>query len=214
MQCTGSVEFDSPGGLCPVHTSGDPQASPNFAVMKSVLALMVFAGLAKYCTKYDPYAALDRNPHPDYVHKMEITLADDLNADDSATAATARQFLDEFEIEFRAYQPDKKIIAKLSRYKNDLMIKVIGGNWCSDTRREIPRLCKVLYYTGLPVESYEYYRVSRDKKPLGDDFSATRKVGLVPEIVVYYKEKDLGSIREVPRKSLEADILDMITTAD
>lgn len=182
--------------------------------MKSLLTLIAFIGLAKQCSKYDPYVKLDQNTHPAYVHKMELTLAEDLNSDDSATAASAKQFLEEFETGFRDYHPDKKLVGKLADEAEHIQVKVIGGNWCSDTRREVPRLCKVMYYSGIPVSAYEYYRVDKNKKPLAVDFTAGRSIGLVPEIVIFYKGKEAGSIREIPRKSIEADMLAIIDAAD
>lgn len=168
------------------------------------------AGLFRYCSKISPFRELDKNPHPDYIHKMELSLADDLNSDDSATAGWAKKFIDGFEAEFRNYKPDEKTTRAISKYTDKLSVKVIGGNWCSDTRREVPRLCKVLYYSGMSADRYEYYRVTRDKKAVEDDFAAGRKVGLVPEIALFYDGTEVGKITESPKKSLEKDILEIL----
>lgn len=178
--------------------------------MKITLALFVFLGFAKYCTKNDSYAMLDKNMHPAFVHNMELALADDLNSDDSATAVWAKRFVSHFEDDFNAYHPDKKTTTKLQAYKDITEVKVIGGNWCGDTRREVPRLCKVLYYMGLDASKFHYYQVDKEKKPLEDDFAATRKIGAIPDIVVFKNGVEVGRIIEVPEKSIEKDLLKIL----
>jgi len=178
--------------------------------MKSIAALFLFIGLAKQCSKVDTYAMLDKNTHPDIVHKMELILANDLNSDDSATADWAKTFMEGFETEFKNYQPDRKTLDKLKKHTEGLEIKVIGGNWCSDTRREVPRLCKVLYFIGVPAESYSYFRVDKLKKPVENDFAATRTIGSVPDIVVFKNGVEVGRIIETPRESLEKDLLALV----
>jgi hypothetical protein len=175
--------------------------------MKTFLTIIAFIGMAKQCSKLEPYHTLDMESHPDYVHKMELTLAEDLNSDDSATAGWAKKFLTEFETGFNGYHPDKSVIEQIKKKCAGLTVKVIGGNWCSDTREQIPRLCKVLYYAQVPASTFEYYRVSRDKKPVADDFAATRTIGAVPEIVIFVNGEEKGRIIEVPQKNMEEDLL-------
>lgn len=178
--------------------------------MKITLALFAFLGLAKQCTKQNPYMQLDKNPHPDYVHNMEITLSDDLNSDDSATAVWAKRFVSTFDQEFQNYHPDKRVIQKLTLLSSDLEVKVIGGNWCSDTRREVPRLCKVLYYMGVDASHFHYYRVDKNKKPVENDFASTRTIGSVPDMVVFKNGIEVGRIIETPEKSIERDLLKIL----
>lgn len=141
---------------------------------------------------------------------MELILAHDVNSDDSATALWANDFMKTFEKSFRAYQPDLKLIKKLKKYTDSISVKVIGGNWCSDTRREVPRLCKVLQYMAVPVEKMSYYRVNREKKAIEQDFASTYKFSFVPTIVIYKNGTECGKITENPQKTLEADILAML----
>ncbi|MCC7298038.1 MAG: thioredoxin family protein [Bacteroidia bacterium] len=178
--------------------------------MKSVAVLFMFLGLAKQCSKIDTYSMLDKNNHPAIVHNMELTLAGDLNSDDSATALWAKEFLAGFETEFKNYHPDKKIIDKLKKFSTEIQVKVIGGNWCSDTKREVPRLCKILYYMGVDANKFEYYRVDRNKKPVEPDFASSRTIGAVPDMVIYKNGTEVGRIVEVPNKTLEKDLLNIL----
>lgn len=169
-----------------------------------------FCLLVSACISHKPYARLDQDPHPSYVHHMEEILADDVNSDDSATRAWANEFMQGFEPAFRAYHPDLKLIGKLKKYTDSLEVQVIGGNWCSDTRRELPRLCKVLYYAGLSTDKMGYYKVDKEKKPLNNDFAKTYTFSFIPTIVVYYKGKEMGKIVEVTRYSMEQDLLNLL----
>jgi hypothetical protein len=164
-------------------------------------------GSTKYCSKPDPFLRMDSIAHPDILHKMEMTLGNDANSDDSATAEWASSFMVKFETEFNAYHPDKGICNKLKSKLGGVEIKVIGGNWCSDTRREVPRLCKILHYCQFPVQNYSYFRVDRKKKAVENDFAATTKFTSVPAILVLKNGKELGRIEESPKKSIEKDLL-------
>lgn len=141
---------------------------------------------------------------------MEDALAADLASDDSITADYARRFLKGFEGVFRAYKPNKTIVKKLQPLVSGLNIKVIGGNWCSDTRREVPALSKVLYYCGVPADSFSYYRVDKKKKAIDRDFAFDNAVTHVPTVYVYRHGKLLGTIVEKPAKSWEADLLKLL----
>lgn len=176
--------------------------------------LFAMAGMAKQCSKHNSNHMIDQNYHAPLVHKMELTLADDLNSDDSATAGWASKFINEIEAEFRSYAPDSRTVKKLISYAPGMEVKVIGGNWCSDTRLQVPRLCRVLNDIGLQTEGFSYFRVDRNKKPVENDFAATRTIGAVPDIIVFYKGKEVGRIIETPQKSLEADLLNLLNHAD
>lgn len=139
-----------------------------------------------------------------------MTLAGDINSDDSTTALWAKEFMEDFETNFRQYKPRIQTIEKLKKYKDSIEVKVIGGNWCSDTRREVPRFCKVLYYTGVPVEKLSYYKVDRKKKAINKDFASEYTFENVPTIVVYKSGREVGKIVEYPQKTLEEDLLRML----
>jgi hypothetical protein len=174
--------------------------------MMPKLSLLVIVVLLTACISTQKYTKLDAVSHPAYVHYMELTLADDVNSDDSATAVWAHDFMAEFEKSYRAYKPSLKFIKKLSRLKDSIEIKVIGGNWCSDTRRELPRLCKVLAYMGVPTQKLHYYKVDRKKHAINDDFAAHYNFTYVPVIVLYKSGKEMGKIEEVCKKSTEEDL--------
>jgi len=141
---------------------------------------------------------------------MESMLSVDINSDDSATALWAKGFMVQLEPGYRAYKPNLRVIKRLEKYKNRIEVRVIGGNWCSDTRREIPRLCKVLAYMEMPETKLSYYRVNRDKKSVQNDFANQYAFSFVPTIVIYLDGKAAGKIVEVTRLSMEKDMLQIL----
>jgi hypothetical protein len=178
--------------------------------VKKVLPIIIVCVVAAACVSQREYKHLDKNPHPNYVHYMEQMIAYDLNSDDSATALWANDFMKVYETNFKNYQPDIKVVKKLKKYRDSIEVKIIGGNWCSDTRREVPRMCKVLYYMGMPVDKLSYYKVDRQKKPLSLDFASTYTFLYVPTMVIYKNGKECGKIVETPRTTLEGDLLNLL----
>jgi hypothetical protein len=163
--------------------------------------------------------------------KSEVALAhaQGLNQDgDSALRADAALFLQEMETEYMAYEPNTAIIRALDsvlRVRTEatagrpshIDLLMIGGNWCSDTRMGLPRLCKVLDVLMASTEGnvvrnreelecagvlirLDYRRVNREKKLIdgafaGDVFFGGKSVviGRVPELAVAHSWKSVPS---------------------
>jgi hypothetical protein len=114
---------------------------------------------------------------------------------DSAMMADARLFLDDFETEYMMYTPSEALLKQMDSVLRSKVLNagsglitlptfrllLIGGNWCSDTRMGLPRMCKVLDQLMLISEGnivisknelevssirlvFDYLRVDRDKK--------------------------------------------------
>lgn len=178
--------------------------------MKKWPLFLSLSFLLVQCNTMKKYNTLDADPHPSYIHAMEQFLAADMNSEDSATSAWAKEFMRDFETGFKAYKPYISVIKKLENHLKTAEIKVIGGNWCSDTRFQVPRLAKVLYYAGLPVEKFSYFRVNKAKQAVDADFAAEIKPARVPEIVVFNQGKEVGRITETPQESMEKDLLKLL----
>jgi hypothetical protein len=142
---------------------------------------------------------------------MEEVLAEQGNNENAEIAGWAKDFWAGFEKEFKNYKPSKKVIYELFEEveKGDIKIKIIGGNWCSDTRTQVPRLIKVLHLGGLSAQNLEYIQVDRLKNTIPAQASWTLPEK-VPTVMVYKANKLVGTIIETPTKSWEKDLMSLL----
>lgn len=124
----------------------------------------------------------------------------------------AGEFLDVILVNYENYHPDSLVVNRLKGLQQPYMIRVFGGNWCSDTHAGVPALYKVLDQMGFNANRIEYTRVGKNKIPV-DLRPATldEGVGPVPLVIVMNNQgKEVGRIVETPRKSWEKDLLEII----
>ena len=113
-----------------------------------------------------------------------------------------------FDANYRDYRPDTKIINQLKPIINDYKIVVLMGTWCPDSREQVPVLFKVLDEAGYQKNPEIYFTPRKYKyyKP-AKKYQITR----VPTIIVYKDSKEKARIIEYPMKSIEADLLKIIS---
>ena len=171
-----------------------------------------------------PDTAAARKIKPDTLPGLQINnmsmavynkLMNDLNIEsdreDVGNPSNRQQFLEILGAQYPQYRPDQAKIAQLSQSLQGVEIYVAGGAWCDDTRREVPRLVALLDQCNFPANNFHYSGVNRAKKPLNENgFAAKPGLTLVPLIAVYRNGVELGRITEIPKKSLEADLLDIL----
>jgi hypothetical protein len=124
----------------------------------------------------------------------------------------AGEFLNVLLLNYESYVPDSAIIVDLKRIEQPFMLRVFGGNWCSDTHAGVPALYKVLDLMGLNAQRIEYTRVGKNKIPVDlRPASLDEGVGPVPLVIVMNNQgKEIGRIIEVPKKSWEKDLLTIL----
>jgi thiol-disulfide isomerase/thioredoxin len=83
------------------------------------------------------------------------------------------------------------------------------GTWCSDSRREVPRMLKVLDIIGFPKENLSIINVDRNKKGIADE-ADDLNIELVPTFILYEDEKEIGRIIETPEETLEKDLVRIV----
>ncbi|MBM3400292.1 MAG: thioredoxin family protein [Bacteroidetes bacterium] len=172
--------------------------------MKTLMLLIALMGLARYCSKTKEYNMPAQHTHRE---KLLKAIAPELESQDSLQKTIATKFKETIKTEYPQYQPDNATLTDLkARWNDSISVKVIGGNWCSDTRLELPRLCRVLDGVGAHADSFGYFKVDKDKKPVNNDFATKQSVTRVPTVFVFRDGKLLGQIVETPVKSWEVDL--------
>ena len=115
-----------------------------------------------------------------------------------------------FNKEYEAYTLQKEILATLKTMVDGVGVEIYLGTWCSDSRREVPRIYKILDYLGLESGRIKVLGLDRGKESPNHDEEGMN-IHHVPTIVFYHEGVELGRIIETPIKSLEEDLQAILT---
>lgn len=111
--------------------------------------------------------------------------------------------------EYDNYETNKNDLDTIKQKLNGVKIIVVAGSWCSDSRREMPRLFKIIDELKIDSSAVKLICVDRDKKEEGIEIEKL-DIKLVPTFIFYRDEKELGRIVETPQTTLEGDIKDIL----
>lgn len=114
---------------------------------------------------------------------------------------------------YNQYTPDSDIITILKEQLPSYTITAFMGTWCGDSKREIPKLYKVLDEAQFPLDRLTLIAVDRGsenyKQSPGGEHEGLN-IHRVPTIIIYKNGKEINRIVESPVQRLEEDILKSI----
>lgn len=118
-----------------------------------------------------------------------------------------------FKPRYENYKPEAASMETIQANIRDYEIKVIMGTWCRDSKREIPKLLKILDNAQYDYDNLQLIGVDYDKKtPSG--IEKELKVHRVPTIIFYQNGKEINRFVEYSREeSIEEDIAKIVTKA-
>lgn len=92
-------------------------------------------------------------------------------------------------------------------------ITIFLGTWCGDSKREVPRVLKMLECCNFPNENLTMIMVSNKdslykKSPQHEE--AGKNIVRVPTVIIEQKGVEIGRIIEFPVTSLEKDLLTIL----
>jgi tetratricopeptide (TPR) repeat protein len=94
---------------------------------------------------------------------------------------------------------------------------IFMGTWCGDSKREVPRVFRILDYCGVSPKSINLIMLSNDDSVYKQS-PAHQERGMnihrVPDFIVTENKKELGRIIESPVLSLEKDLLAITSNQD
>jgi thiol-disulfide isomerase/thioredoxin len=119
-----------------------------------------------------------------------------------------------FEKNYSDYTVDSLTADKLTPLLHDKTIVVFLGTWCGDSRREVPRLIKILDRCALPDQQLrlvmlDYQDGAYKQSPQHEEKGL--QIFRVPSILVFSAKKEIGRIVESPKQSLEKDLLQIMS---
>jgi len=92
-------------------------------------------------------------------------------------------------------------------------LMIFMGTWCGDSRREVPRMFKILDYCGIkPVDIQLIMVDSHDSVYKQSPTHEERGLNIhrVPDLLVFQKGNEIGRIVESPVNSLEKDLVAIV----
>jgi thiol-disulfide isomerase/thioredoxin len=111
------------------------------------------------------------------------------------------------------YVTDTIAINELRPLLKEKTIEIFLGTWCGDSKREVPRMMKILEQSGFDTadlrllfvdHTLKAYKQSPQHEEKGKD------IHHVPTFIIYERDKEIGRIVESPVVSLEKDILSIV----
>ncbi|MBX7183509.1 MAG: hypothetical protein K1Y01_00020 [Vicinamibacteria bacterium] len=122
----------------------------------------------------------------------------------------AAPYSDWFDGQYARYQPDAANVERLRPLLGGVSVEAFFGTWCGDSRRQIPRLARLLDLAG--VNESRLTLVALSDRPM--EFKqapgrpeAKRYVHRTPTIVVLRDGREIGRIVETPAATLDSDLL-------
>ena len=115
---------------------------------------------------------------------------------------------------YQNYAPNPAIEAQLKQQNTaSISIKIVFGSWCGDSKRELPRMMKLLDKINFPAQKISLIGVdnadSTYKQSPGREDRGLN-VFRVPTFIVYENGVEINRINESPVESLERDLLKIL----
>jgi thiol-disulfide isomerase/thioredoxin len=112
------------------------------------------------------------------------------------------------------YAVDTSLIVSLKEKMDRKQFLIFMGTWCGDSKREVPRMLKILDYCGVKPEQVKIVMVSNADSLYKQSPNHEEK-GLniikVPTLIVYENTTEINRVIEYPVESLEKDLLKIIS---
>ncbi|MGB8951334.1 MAG: hypothetical protein WCC06_01520 [Candidatus Aminicenantales bacterium] len=110
-----------------------------------------------------------------------------------------------------AYNPKPEIIDKLRFIPQVIQVEIYLGTWCSDSKAHCSAYFKVLDLMDNPLVQTTYIGIPRDKAARPPYIPEGKNILQLPTFIVWINGEEKGRIIEIPAKSIEEDLLDIIS---
>jgi len=115
---------------------------------------------------------------------------------------------------YNAYVVDSNTADQLKPLLKNKRFLIFMGTWCGDSRREVPRMYKILDYCGVTASQVQLITMNNNdtayKQSPGHE-ERGRDIFRVPDFIVLDQGKEIGRIVESPVTSLEKDLQSIVS---
>lgn len=108
-----------------------------------------------------------------------------------------------------AYNPKPEFIERLRGLAREVRVEVFLGTWCSDSKAHVSEYFKVLEIADTPLIQTSYIAVPEDKTKRAAYYQG-KDILKIPTFIVFVDGLEKGRIVEVPQKSVEEDLVEII----
>lgn len=121
-----------------------------------------------------------------------------------------------FDKNYTEYRIDSVTANQLMPLLKHKKLEIFMGTWCGDSKREVPRMFKILDYSRVRPSQVKMIMVDNRDSTYKQSPSHEEKgkfIHRVPCLIVYDKNKEMNRIVEFPVVSLEKDLLSIAQSA-
>jgi thiol-disulfide isomerase/thioredoxin len=118
----------------------------------------------------------------------------------------------QFQERYDTVEVEQQFVPMIRSVADGVSTIVFLGTWCPDSRREVPHFLKVADEAGIPSESIRLYALDRGKRS-DDGLTDQYHIQRVPTFIFLKGGKEIGRITEVPRTTMEQDMLIILANA-
>ena len=134
----------------------------------------------------------------------------------SAAAMQLPNYKAWFDQSYNSYTVDTETAGQVRPLLKDMRMQIFLGTWCGDSRRETPRMLRLLKEAGMDSTRVDLIFVdntSRQYKQSPEHEERGLNIHHVPTFILYVQGKEKGRIVESPVVSLEKDMLAILSGA-
>ncbi|MFT3935371.1 MAG: hypothetical protein QM726_17225 [Chitinophagaceae bacterium] len=173
------------------------------------MKIICIAAIAVLCFSCNRKAALSTNSHP-VLNYTDSRGNQQLLGTHKLSDLQQAPYAEWFDKNYDSYKTDSVTAEKLKPLVKNKRFEIYMGTWCGDSKREVPRMYKILAYAGVSPSQIQLVMLdNRDSvyKQSPQHEEKNKNIHRVPDLLVYENHQELNRIIEYPVTSIEKDLL-------
>jgi hypothetical protein len=121
-----------------------------------------------------------------------------------------------YEPEYERYKPNADAVKYIKSQKGEFQIKMVMGFWCDDSKKYVPQLIKTLDEAKWDTDDNDQLKIFGVDKNKEAGFEGFKSLNIVkvPTIIVYWNDREIGRIEEIPKLTIEEDLVKIMKSIE